>query len=317
MNVMEAPLKNLILCKTNYGLDIYAHILKECFPDDGVVMHLSGRDCGLCRNPFNGGKLTLHIWIEKSDMPESLFCEYARHEDVEGAMIPGDAFDFAERYYRKSGDELRRRLDLELGLRISEDLFHERENRQQNVMTGMRFVPVFSFFRAPITNTVPYKSITILEAYAYIRGKYALDRTARLRATADAKRRRQMKAECFDYCTFSGVFTSRGDKNLVKHSGLLCIDFDHVENVERLADSLLYDRFFETQLMFRSPSGDGLKWVIATDITDGASHRDYFSAIGRYIGRTYGVGIDPTGKDVSRACFLPHDSRAYVNPKYL
>lgn len=236
MNVMEAPLKNLILCKTNYGLDIYAHILKECFPDDGVVMHLSGRDCGLCRNPFNGGKLTLHIWIEKSDMPESLFCEYARHEDVEGAMIPGDAFDFAERYYRKSGDELRRR---------------------------------------------------------------------------------QMKAECFDYCTFSGVFTSRGDKNLVKHSGLLCIDFDHVENVERLADSLLYDRFFETQLMFRSPSGDGLKWVIATDITDGASHRDYFSAVGRYIGRTYGVGIDPTGKDVSRACFLPHDSRAYVNPKYL
>jgi hypothetical protein len=27
--------------------------------------------------------------------------------------------------------------------------------------------------------------------------------------------------------------------------------------------------------------------------------------------------VDKSGKDVSRACFLPHDPEAYINPKNL
>jgi hypothetical protein len=58
--------KEEILNKTHYGLNIYSHILRLYYPDE-IVMRLVGRDCGLCRNPFNANRETLHIWIEKTD----------------------------------------------------------------------------------------------------------------------------------------------------------------------------------------------------------------------------------------------------------
>lgn len=316
MRNMEAPPKNLILSKTNCGLDIYAHILRKCFPNDDVVMHLCGKDCGMCRNPFNDGKKTLHIWIEKSDMPGSLFEEYAQHEDTDGAIIPGDAFCFAERYYRKTGEELRYILNEDMKLNIGIDGLCDVGERGSEVI-GMIVLPTFSFYRAPVSNVKPYKSITLLDVYAYVRGCYAKLRTEKLRSIADAKQRRLYKAANFDYCTFSGVFVSRSDRNIIRHSGLMCLDFDHIANLEDVFNSLLADEYFETQMLFRSPSGDGLKWVVAIDDIDKTPHGEYFNAISCYIGKTYGIGIDSAGKDVSRACFLPYDPDAFINPKYL
>ena len=50
-----------------------------------------------------------------------------------------------------------------------------------------------------------------------------------------SKRARNFKAANFDYCTFSGIFTVTNDKALVEHSGLLCLDFDHLKDVVALA----------------------------------------------------------------------------------
>lgn len=177
-------------------------------------------------------------------------------------------------------------------------------------------LPEFSFFRAPITNVKPYKSITIVEAYYYIRGRYAIAQTDALRALSDIKERRTFKAARFDYCTFSGVFTTRNDNALVRHSGLLCLDFDHLHDVEATAIKLLGDDYFETQLLFRSPSGDGLKWIIEIDVTPEHPHQLYFNAVGRYIKQRYNLEIDRSGKDISRACFLPHDQNVFINTKY-
>lgn len=174
----------------------------------------------------------------------------------------------------------------------------------------------FSFFRAPIHNTVPYKAITLHDAYRYIRGAYAHKQTAHLRTLTDAKAVRSCKATWFDYCTFSGTFSRRSDSALLHHSGLLCVDFDHVDDCEVLFEALLTDGYFETQLLFRSPSGDGLKWIIPIDLTH-TTHADYFGAVAHYIHQTYRVEVDRSGRDLSRACFLPHDPHAYINPLIL
>jgi hypothetical protein len=144
---------------------------------------------------------------------------------------------------------------------------------------------------------------------------------------------RKFKAANFDYCTFSGIFTTRSDKALIKHSGLLCFDFDHLQNVEELFNRLLQDEYFDTQLLFRSPSGNGLKWIIPMNVEpctlhpspftsnsplgDLGVHSSYFSAISNYILQTYGVAVDKSGRDISRACFLPHDPRVYINPRLI
>jgi hypothetical protein len=94
---------------------------------------------------------------------------------------------------------------------------------------------------------------------------------------------------------------------------LLCVDFDHLQNLNDLKSRLLADEYFDTQLLFVSPSGDGLKWIISID-TNQITHGDYFAAVANYILQTYGVAVDKSGRDISRACFLPHDPQAFINP---
>jgi hypothetical protein len=146
------------------------------------------------------------------------------------------------------------------------------------------------------------------DAYAY--------HTKALRALKDPKEARKYKATYFDYVTFSGLFSSRSNVNLQTHSGLLCTDFDHIDDVYDLGDKLLDDPCFETELLFISPSGDGLKWIIPIDISE-VLHQDYFRAVSNYILETYKLKVDLAGSEVSRACFLPHDPEVYINPKYV
>ena len=174
----------------------------------------------------------------------------------------------------------------------------------------------FSFFSRPITNTRPASNFSLADAYSYITGADAKRTTAMLRQINDVKQARLFKAANFDYCTFSGTFRYRNDKALIEHSGFLCLDFDHLPNWDEVRSNLLSDGFFETQLLFRSPSGDGLKWIIKIDIIS-TSHADYFRAVANYLKQTYNVDVDQSGKDVSRACFLPYDPDCYINPKNL
>jgi len=327
--------KEAILSKTHHGLGIYSHILRLYYPDD-IVLRLVGRDCGLCRNPFNANKETLHIWIEC--MPRNCdvetwraASEFARHADTENAIPAGDAFDFAELHYTQQGAELLQTLNKELFLRIGEERnFYK--SKPQSLHRAQAWCPesppllalcaahvgnlggcLFSFFRAPITNTKPHKAVSLLQIYNAIKGDYYRERTQKLQAISDVAQARQFKAANFDYCTFSGVFTTRNDKALLKHSGLLCLDFDHLQNIEKLRFQLLQDEYFDTQMLFVSPSGNGLKWIISIDAAT-MPHGDYFAAVANYIKTTYNVEVDKSGRDTSRACFLPHDPQAYINP---
>ena len=232
--------------------------------------------------------------------------EEAHHEDLSSTIPDGDAFTFAEQHYHLSGDNLLAKLEEELHL-------HRKDVSTDNELSAS---PQFSFFRAPVTNTTPYKSITLFDAYLYIIGGYAKKRTAELRAMKDKAQARRFKASSFDYCCFSGTFTRRTEASLIKHSGLMCIDFDHLSDIEGLRQQLLFDEYFDTQLMFRSPSGDGLKWIINVELSS-LKHGIYFDAVANYIQQTYSIPIDKSGRDVCRACFLPYDPNAYINPEKL
>lgn len=326
--VEPSDLAAQILSKTHYGIGIYAHILRLYYPDQ-TVLSLSGRTCLPTKNPFNADKTTLNIFIEKENILGNAWDkELARHLDSENAIPAGDSFDFAELHYKQSGDELLQTLNKEMNLHIGEKFYfyknrisnteiqnQSNHNNQTNHSSDI-VVRHFSFFKAPVRNTIPHKSISLLDAYNYIVGDYAKQRTEKLRGIKDQKQARQYKASTFDYCTFSGMFQTRNDKALISHSGLLCIDFDHLQSVDLLRNQLLRDEYFDTQMLFVSPSGDGLKWLISID-TKQSTHSNYFAAVANYILQTYGVEVDKSGRDISRACFLPHDPQAFINPIYL
>ncbi len=300
-----------ILGKTHYGLNIYSHILREYYPDE-IVVRLSGKECAPTKNPFNENKLTLKLinvdWV-------------FLYNDLEKKDFNGNPFEFAALYYKLTGNELLEKLNKELNLRIGEqrDFYSNKklpELPEKEESKPAVHIPKFSYFKAPVSNIYPKNTLSLVEVYELIKSNQYTSITEQLRAFLKKDSARKFKASKFDYATFSGIFEKRNDKALISHSGLLTIDFDHIDNLQQLKNQLLNDEYFETELLFVSPSGDGLKWIIPIDITE-STHQNFFNAIANYMKEVYQLEVDKSGKDVSRACFLPHDPEAYINPKYL
>lgn len=305
--------------KTLYGADIISDILRKEYPEDEIVMSIKGRDCGICRNPFDGGNRTLKVWIEKLHPEQKLSDEICRYHDLSGNLPDGDAFDFAARYYSLDGQPLLERINTEMHLHIGEP-FRQYASQKDTPKADTPEEqadnqPRFSFYRAPIKNTVPEKTITLMDAFQYITGEQAKPQTEHLRSIEDKKQARAYKSTHFDYATFSGEFEARKDDRLIRASNLFSIDLDHLPDVEGTFQKLLADPYFETALLFRSPSGDGLKWIVTIDY-EGHTHAQMFAAISQYLQLKYGVEMDQACKDISRACYLPHDPRAYINPSF-
>lgn len=183
--------------------------------------------------------------------------------------------------------------------------------------------PRMSFFKRPVRNTRPCRKASPTDIYKYLVSDYAKARTEQLRTLADPRERSRYKAENFDYITPGGTFRSRKESDLVRASGYMVIDFDHIPDPDGLVLLLAHEDNFETVMSFRSPSGDGVKWIVAlpTGITkpDGTpfTYGDFFTILSNYVLQTYGYPADPSGKDICRACFLPYDPDAFLNPFYL
>lgn len=174
-----------------------------------------------------------------------------------------------------------------------------------------------SYFNAPIMNKVPSRTVTLAEVAQIIRSSQLGLQTQKLRTIRQKDEARLYKGCNFPYVTLSGVFSYCNDASLVKHSRLLCIDLDGVEDVDGLKQRLIADGHFFTVLAFRSPSGNGLKWVIVIDL-DVCDHKTWFHAVRNYLLANYGDSLTPKMVDsqcqnVSRACFLCYDPSAYVN----
>lgn len=173
---------------------------------------------------------------------------------------------------------------------------------------------LMSFFSKPITNKRPLKTVSLFEVFCMVHERHAIVETEKLRTIADHDEARRFKGQNFDYVTPSGVFSYCSDASLLRHSGLICIDLDDLDDVEDAKQRLLADPMFETLLLFRSPSGNGMKWFVPIDLTR-CDHRTWFSAIRNYLMARHGFSekqVDSSCQNVSRACFLSYDPEAYL-----
>ena len=107
---------------------------------------------------------------------------------------------------------------------------------------------------------------------------------------------------------FSGEFASRSDEALFEHSGLIVLDFDHID-VEKSKSVLSTDPYVYS--CWISPSGDGLKALVR--ITHPERHRDHFRALKTYFYKQYDLEVDESGINESRACFESYDKDIAIN----
>jgi hypothetical protein len=108
---------------------------------------------------------------------------------------------------------------------------------------------------------------------------------------------------------FSGVFEERKDAGLKQHSGFIVLDIDDLSNPNEVKQTLSLDSYVYS--CWLSPSGKGVKALVK--INDSTRHREHFFAIENYFDNHYNIVVDPTGKNVSRACYESYDSELYLN----
>lgn len=127
-----------------------------------------------------------------------------------------------------------------------------------------------------------------------------------IRAKGSKSERDELKKRLQSIC-WSGTFRRRQDRHIIEHSGLICLDFDHVKDLPALRQRLVEDPY--THVLFTSPSGDGLKVVVripASTIT----HKGSFEALMEH----YQVDeFDPKTSNISRVCYESYDPDIYYN----
>lgn len=150
-----------------------------------------------------------------------------------------------------------------------------------------------------------FQSIKDIDNPYYITLETALDRikdgTSQPKVSKVREGETNIKKE-LPVALFSGVFSGRRDTDIKGHSGYIILDFDHI-NVTDYKAMLGTDDYIRA--CWTSPSGDGLKTLVK--ISNPERHRDHFRALQSYFDRTYGLEVDPSGINVSRACFESFD----------
>jgi len=159
-------------------------------------------------------------------------------------------------------------------------------------MSSGKHITMFS----SITNTDEPHYITIQDALQRIKEGKSKDKVDQVRS-GESKVKKTLPV-----ALFSGVFDGRRDEQIKGHSGLVVLDFDHIDVMDYKA-LLGTDQYIRA--CWTSPSGDGLKALVR--ITNPERHRDHFRALQAYFDRTYGLEVDPSGINVSRACFESYD----------
>ena len=117
---------------------------------------------------------------------------------------------------------------------------------------------------------------------------------------------------------FSGTFKNKKHNSIIKHSGLICLDFDKFESQEELflaKENFKKEEF--TLAVFVSPSGNGLKVVVKIKpILDEdpkiiiEKHKSAFKSLEKHYNSKY---FDLHCSNINRGCFESYDADIFVN----
>ncbi len=201
----------------------------------------------------------------------------------------------------------------------------------KNIFKMSLFMPPISPIKDPATGKtakaatlVPLRTVDLPEVYQLITANERLAaltndiRLAALRNDNDACR--LMKQQTLPYVTPCGIFSRRRSDCLTETSGLVVVDIDHLESAEEtetLRQQLFDDPYLKPALVFVSPTGRGVKAFVPC--AAGQSAQDAVRWAMDYVHCMYdtgtprsGKGVDTSGKDTVRACFLCHDEGALI-----
>ena len=130
--------------------------------------------------------------------------------------------------------------------------------------------------------------------------------------TAKTKQEADKFKEGLPCILFNGTFSERNSNSLIKHSGLMVVDFDkYPSDKEMISHFELLKQNNHFLLLFISPSGKGIKGVVkVSNELDKNSHPKVFTQFQEDFNFDY---WDKSNSNVDRVCFESYDTNIYVN----
>lgn len=122
--------------------------------------------------------------------------------------------------------------------------------------------------------------------------------------------RKETKSQLENFLV-SGVFENVKDESIKEHSGLIQIDFDHIDNPIELKAILSKDLDF-IYSAFISPSGNGLKLIVKIPPNKDL-HKGIFLSLEKLFMDKYKLQIDKSCKNLARRFFVSYDPELYLN----
>ena len=114
--------------------------------------------------------------------------------------------------------------------------------------------------------------------------------------------------------TPSGLFKGgRKLQHLKEYSGVIVLDLDDLSQDQLVSVRSRVEELKFTYSCFISPGGKGLK-ILVRVFSRPVLHKQAFNQVKDYYERELNVLIDPSGKDVTRLCFVSWDELLYLNP---
>lgn len=167
---------------------------------------------------------------------------------------------------------------------------------------------IFKNFATPIKNK------SLIEISKDITSDKYKTEVEEIRHLYSIGRQDEAKAKKKNLLAFTPSATFKGKRllgSLDQYSGIIHLDFDNIgsqlEKTFKKICSIPY-----TFICFRSPSGVGLKvFIRVTGRID--QHENSYQMIQKFYEDEVGVAPDSKCKDITRLCFMSHDSQLYYN----
>jgi hypothetical protein len=180
----------------------------------------------------------------------------------------------------------------------------------------------FPYYPGKIWKAVPLGTVSLEEFIkAHIKPKENIkvifNQIAQAEKDGDLEKKGLLKQNNLFYftpcVTLDGV--GRSYSSITGFTGLLVLDFDHIDNAEEFRD-LLFERMKSIVVAYISPSGKGVKFFVKIPTVNSVDEfKEYFYGIAFYMERF--VGFDPSSQNPVLPVFLSWDEnlRFRENPE--
>jgi len=165
-------------------------------------------------------------------------------------------------------------------------------------------------FYTKYNSVAPQKNTSIFKVLEDIKNGLYKEQIKNVRLLINDKPNRDKEKQKLPLVGFGGTFTSRANSNLIQSSGLAMLDFDHVEDLQKLRDDV--DNEIYTFSSFISPSGDGLKVLVKIPlVSTDKDYKSFYLELQKYYNKF--AQTDDATKDISRATYLSYDPNLHLN----